>query len=136
MNTRFSIPTLHLLAFGGLAALFVGCVSTPLRTEASTSEISAAEAVGAASVPQASLHLALAKEALERAKAYAAHDEPEKAASMLMRAEVDAELAVALSREDTERKQAQEAFDRVKKLRANNPGANNSNPSINSAQTP
>jgi len=56
----------------GTAAIGLGCASSPpLRTEASTSGIRAAEEVGAAKVPQASLHLQLAKEELEHAKALA-----------------------------------------------------------------
>jgi len=102
-------------------AIAVGCASSPpLRTEASTSGIRAAEEVGANKVPQASLHLQLAKEELENAKALAAKDEKERAVSMLSRAEADAELAVALSREDAERADAQEAMDRVRQLRLEN----------------
>jgi hypothetical protein len=102
-------------------AIAVGCASAPpLRTEASTSGIRAAEEVGANKVPQASLHLQLAKEELENAKALAAKDEKERAVSMLSRAEADAELAVALSREDAERADAQAAMDRVRQLRLEN----------------
>ena len=103
-------------------AIAVGCAATPpLRTEASTSGIRAAEEVGAAKVPQASLHLQLAKEELELAKGLAAKDEKEKAASMLLRAEADAELAVALSRGDAEKAEARDAIERVRKLRQDNP---------------
>jgi poly-gamma-glutamate capsule biosynthesis protein CapA/YwtB (metallophosphatase superfamily) len=103
------------------AAIAVGCASSPpLRTEASTSGIRAAEEVGAAKVPQASLHLQLAKEELGNAKILAANNEKERAVSMLSRAEVDAELAVALSREDAERTEAQAAVDRARQLRQEN----------------
>ena len=71
-------------------------------------------------MPQASLHLQLAKEELENAKRLAANDEKERAVSMLSRAEVDAELAVALSREDAEKAEAQGAIDRVRQLRQEN----------------
>jgi hypothetical protein len=101
-------------------AMAFGCASAPLKTEASTSGIRAAEEVGAANVPQASLHLQLAKEELGRAKTLAANDEKDKADSMLMRAEVDAELAVALSREDTEKTEAKAAVERVRQLRQDN----------------
>jgi hypothetical protein len=101
-------------------AITAGCASAPLRTEASTSGIRAAEEVGAAKVPQASLHLQLAKEELELAKGLAAKDE-KKAASMLLRAEADAELAVALSRGDAEKSEARAAVERVRKLRQDNP---------------
>jgi hypothetical protein len=102
-------------------AITAGCASAPLRTEASTSGIRAAEEVGAAKVPQASLHLQLAKEELELAKGLAAKDEKKKAASMLLRAEADAELAVALSRGDAEKSEARAAVERVRQLRQDNP---------------
>jgi len=103
-------------------AIAAGCASSPpLRTEASTSGIRAAEEVGAAKVPQASLHLQLAKEELELAKGLAAKDEKKKAASMLLRAEADAELAVALSRGDAEKSEARAAAERVRQLRQDNP---------------
>src|SRR5450830_496156 len=78
--------------------IIAGCANVPLRTEASTSGIRAAEEAGAAKVPQASLHLQLAKEELDLAKGLAAKGEKEQAASMLLRAEADVELAVVLSR--------------------------------------
>ena len=102
-------------------AIAAGCASTPLRTEASTSGIRAAEEVGAAKVPQASLHLQLAKEELELARGMAAKGEKEQAASMLLRAEADAELAVTLSHEDAEKLEAQKAMERVRQLRQENP---------------
>ena len=103
------------------AAIVAGCAANvPLRTEASTSGIRAAEEAGAAKVPQASLHLQLAKEELELAKGLAAKGEKEQAASMLLRAEADAELAVVLSREDAERSEAQAAVARARQLRQDN----------------
>jgi len=102
-------------------AIAVGCASAPLRTEGSTSGIRAAEEAGAAKVPQASLHLQLAKEELELAKGLAARGEKEQAASMLSRAEADAELAVTLSRGDAEKSEAQAAVERARQLRQDNP---------------
>lgn len=101
-------------------AFIAGCASAPLKTEASTSGIRAAEEAGAATVPQASLHLQLAKEELERAKGLAAKGEKEEAASMLLRAEADAELAVALSHGDAEKSEARAAVERVRQLRQDN----------------
>jgi regulator of protease activity HflC (stomatin/prohibitin superfamily) len=102
-------------------AIVAGCAANvPLRTEASTSGIRAAEEVGAAKVPQASLHLQLAKEELERAKGLSAKGEKKQAASMLLRAEADAELAIALSNEDTEKLEAQAAVERMHQLRQDN----------------
>ena len=101
-------------------AIVMGCANAPLRTEASTSGISAAEEAGAATVPQASLHLQLAREELELAKGLAAKGEKEKAASMLLRAEADAELAVALSHGDAEKAEAIAATERVRQLQKDN----------------
>ncbi len=101
-------------------SIVLGCTSPLLRTEASTSGIRAAEEVGAAGVPQASLHLLLAKEELEKAIEFSKNDERKKAESMLLRSEVDAELAVALSREDTEKIEGRAAVARVRQLRQDN----------------
>jgi len=100
--------------------MVAGCANVPLRTDASTSGIRAAEEAGAAKVPQASLHLQMAKEELEAAKTLAAAGEKEKADSMLMRAEADAELAVSLSRKDAEKSEAMAAVERARQLRNDN----------------
>lgn len=104
-----------------VTAIAVSCTSAPLRTESSTSGIRAAEESGAANVPQASLHLQLAKEELEAAKGFSAKGEREKAKSMLSRAEADAELAVMLSHGDAEKQEAEKAVARTRQLRQDNP---------------
>jgi hypothetical protein len=111
-----------LIVAGAVAAtaFAVGCATVPLHSERSTSGIRAAEEVGASQVPQAALHLQLAKEELHKAKALAKRRDHEEADSMLMRAEADAELAVLLSREDAEKAKAQAAVKRVKQLRNDN----------------
>lgn len=104
------------------AVVIAGCGSSPVvvNQEASTSAIRAAEEVGAANVPSASLYLQLAKEELENAKVLAAKGDKEQAESMLLRAQADAELAVALSRGDAAKKEATQALERVRKLRQDN----------------
>lgn len=102
------------------AAIAMGCASAPLNTEASTSGIRAAEEVGAADVPQAALHLQLAREELASARALSAQGERERADSMLGRAEADAELAVALSREEAQKTETWEALEQVRLLKLNN----------------
>jgi len=104
----------------GAIAIGAGCATAPLSTEAATSGIRAADEVGAADVPQASLYLQLAREDLARVNALTEKGDDEAAASMLTRAEVDAELALALSREDAERTQAQAAMEQVRQLRRDN----------------
>jgi outer membrane murein-binding lipoprotein Lpp len=111
---------IKLFVVAAATTIFAGCANVPLRTEASTSGIRTAEEAGAANVPQASLHLQLAKEEQEAAKNWAARGEKEKAASMLSRAEADAELALVLSHEDAERSEAQAAVERVRQLRRDN----------------
>src|SRR5512133_3410689 len=102
-------------------AILAGCASTPLRTETSTSGIRAAEEAGAAKVPQASLHLQLAKEELELARGMAKKGDKAEARSMLSRAEADAELAIVLSRGDAEKSAAMAAVESVRQLRQDNP---------------
>lgn len=111
-----------MLAVALVATTFAsGCAkNVPLRTEATTSGIRAAEEAGAAKVPQASLHLQLAKEELELARGLAAKGKKEEAASMLLRAQADGELALALSHEDTQKAEAQAALERVRQLRKDN----------------
>ncbi len=107
------------IALGSASAL--GCASAPLRTDASTSRIRAAEEVGSAKVPQASLHVQMAKEELALAQELSKKGDKEEAESMMMRAEADAELALALSHGDAERLEAEKAMARVRQLRHDNP---------------
>lgn len=104
-----------------LAIVLAGCGSTPeVNKEASTSAIRAAEESGASGVPSASLYLQLAKEELEKGKILAENGDKEQAESMLMRAQVDGELAVALSRSETDKTKAKDAIERVRQLRQDN----------------
>jgi hypothetical protein len=114
-------PQTSILALVALATL-TACATAPLRSESTTSEIRAAEEVGAPDVPNAALHLQLAKEELATAEALAAKGDEEKADSMLERAHADAELAVALSHHDTEKKDANAALARVRELRSDHEG--------------
>lgn len=101
------------------AAIIAGCASGPAfnrSSEASTSAIRAAEEVGANKLPSAALYLQLAKEELERARVLAAKGDKEQAASMLMRAEADAELAITLSHEASEKIESAKAIERVRQL--------------------
>lgn len=103
------------------AAIVAGCASAPVNTQPSTSGIRAAEEVGAEKVPQASLHMQLAKEELATAKKMIEKGDKKEATSMLLRASADAELAVALSHGEEERLEAEKAFARVNQLRQENP---------------
>lgn len=112
------LPAPLLILVGALS----GCATTQtLHAETSTAAIRSAEEVGANEVPQAALHLQLAKEEMAAATALHERGEKEMANSMLLRAEADAELAVALSRADAEKTEAQAAVERVRKLQSENP---------------
>ena len=114
------VSKIGIMMFVVVTAIVVGCANAPLRTESSTSGIRAAEEVGAAKIPQASLYLQLAKEEQELAKGLAAKGKKEEAASMLLRAEADAELAIVLSHGDAEKSEAMAAVERVRQLRRDN----------------
>lgn len=134
MKSKFAFHHPPILAIMGLTLCLASCASAPLRTEASTSGIRAAQEVGATEVPRAALHLQLAKEELARAEAFSKRGAHEEASSMLLRSEVDAEMAVALSREDAEKTEALAAVERVRTLRTNNAASLDKNkPSANPA---
>lgn len=113
------VSRIVMLSIAGIA-IAAACASAPLKTDDSTAGIRAAEEVGASEVPRASLHLQLAKEELANAEVLAKRDEAELAESMLLRAEVDAELAVLLSREDAEKSEANLAMERVRTFHKEN----------------
>ncbi len=103
----------------GAVALCAGCASVPAptdRLESSAAAIRAAEEVGATKVPQAALHLELAREQEAHAKQALSDGDKEAAGSLLMRAQADAELAVALTREDQSRVDAVLAVQKSKAL--------------------
>jgi hypothetical protein len=106
-----------------LAAVIAGCANGPSfsqRSESSKSAIRAADEVGANKLPRAALYLQLSKEELARAEVLANGGEKEKSASMLTRAEADAELAITLSHAQTEKTEALGAMQRVRQLREDN----------------
>lgn len=111
------------LIVGG-SLLLVGLTAcmpkTALHTEGESAAIRGAEESGAYEVPLASLHLQYAKEELAAATALHADGKKDEAASMLSRAEADAELAVVLSRESAEKVDAEAAVERVRALRREN----------------
>lgn len=120
MNCNWKAGFGRLARVMAVAGLFVGCSSAVLHTETSTSAISAAEAVGADAVPQAALHLQLAREQLVQARALAEKGEKELAESMLKRVVADAELAVLIANESFEKKEALAAIELVEQLRLEN----------------
>jgi hypothetical protein len=114
------IGILVVVVAGMATVIAAGCASVPLRTETSTSGIRAAEEVGAAKVPQAALHLQLAREELDRSEKLASRGDQERASSYLQRSEADSELAVALSREAVEKSKTRAARESVRQLSQTN----------------
>lgn len=90
------------------------------KAQPSSSAIVAAERSGATDVPSAAFYLGQAKAELDSAKALATDGKKRQAASLLLRAEADAELAAALSQEDAEKKDAADAVKNVRQLRQDN----------------
>lgn len=118
MRSRWSAGMLLIAGWLG------GCGSTMPPTgqmEGAAAAIRAAEEVGASGVPQASLHLQMAKDQSGQAQELISKGEQERGAYVLMRAQADAELAVALARANNARQAAQQAQQRVRTLTHSNP---------------
>jgi hypothetical protein len=113
--------TLTALGFGALAALYaVGCGGAAPPTAARTNAVAsirAARTIGAERTPDAAYHLELADEQLARGDTLIRHGEMERARRTLVRAQVDADLAVALAREDQLKARARETRDRIRQMR-------------------
>lgn len=101
-----------LVLFGSMLS---GCLAhAPWGSRDETlATIRAADELGAAKLPQAGLHLQLAKEQADAAAALAANKHPERAGFVWMRAEADADLALALAREATLRAERQAADEKL-----------------------
>ncbi|MBN1655733.1 MAG: DUF4398 domain-containing protein [Deltaproteobacteria bacterium] len=100
--------------------LLLGCggAAPPDRQMVSAeAAIRAAQELGAPNVPQASLSLRQAVGQVDKAKALMRDGNNARAAMMLARAQVDAELAIALTKENTAKAEAQEAEDTVVELK-------------------
>lgn len=96
-----------------------GCASIPLpaeRLERSEASIRSAQEVGALGVPQAKLHVQLARDQTELAKQLAKKGD-ERAVLVLARAEADAELALALAREAAVHADAVKATQQLNELK-------------------
>ena len=106
-------------------AIFLGGCATAGPSnetmEMTASSIRAAEELGAPRVPQASLHLQLAKEQSQHAKQLVAKGDGEEAGFLMLRADADAELAVALARSSAENARAQKAVEKVRTMRTDAP---------------
>jgi hypothetical protein len=98
-----------------------GCAEglPPIEQLAATQgAIRAAEEAGAEKEPQAELHLKLAHEQLDMAKAMMDADDNEEAARLLQRASADADVARADARQQSTVAAADAAQEQVEKLKA------------------
>ncbi len=117
---------MHARRWSGLLPLAasLGCAAAPVPAERLASAeagIRAAAEVGAERVPQAALHLKLARDQLEVAKGLVERGDRERATTVFARAEADAELALTLAREDAARAEAAAVVAQVQALRQRSP---------------
>lgn len=115
---KHPILTLALLAAGAAA-----CASQPVptaRVASAEAAIRAANEIGAQNIPEAEMHLRVARDELGKARKLLKDGENEDATWLLARAESDAELAVAMAREARERAEAQAAINRVHSMSPRN----------------
>ena len=97
-----------------------GCASIqlpPERLERAQASMRGAEELGASTVPEAKLHLQLAKDQTETAKRMAA-DGDERSILVMARAESDAELALVLAREVSTHRDALQAAEDLKAVQS------------------
>ncbi|MFZ5896168.1 MAG: DUF4398 domain-containing protein [Myxococcota bacterium] len=117
------MQTSKLLLSSAVFALAAACSSRnapPAASADAKAAISAAEAVGAQSEPQAALHLKLARDQTTKADALARDGKDEEARAMIERAKIDAELALVLTRDASVRAQANNEAQRLRELEQNN----------------
>jgi pyridoxal biosynthesis lyase PdxS len=89
-----------LIVAGGICLL--GCSHAPAPTEqvaSSLAAVRAAEEAGAANIPEAELHMKLAREQIASAEKLMADEQNAKACDKALRAKNDAELALSLAHE-------------------------------------
>jgi hypothetical protein len=115
---RLWIPIAAFVFQGACATTNNGpVVAVPsLGAEDSAGAIRAAEEVGAAHSPEASLHLELAKEEFEHARKLTSPDDRPASMRLLLRARADADLSLALTRASTSKLEAKAALEKVKTL--------------------
>ena len=108
-----TVLTLGILALGGCASIQL----PPDQLETNEASIRGAEELGASGVPDAKLHLQLARDETATAKKLAAQGD-DRAVVVLAAADSDAELALGLAREVSVHDDAQRAADDLKVVQA------------------
>lgn len=116
-----ALPFLATLALAGLG--LAGCESIPAPVDqmgASQAAMRAAEEAGADKDPQAALHIKLAHEQFDKAKAAMDAADNEIALRLLLRCEADAEVARAFAKKVSSAAAAEEAEKQIQKLKGGN----------------
>lgn len=119
MNRRLAFVST--LALAAAIAATMGCASLPVPQERLTSSegsIRAATEMGAEREPRAALHLKLAQEQLDYAKALIAEGKMERADVVLQKALADSELALTLTKETSAMAEAELIQKEVMALRS------------------
>ena len=101
------------------------CATYPAPTQHmadATAATRGAQEIGAASNPQAQLHLQMAQEEIARAQRLIADGDNHRADTMLSRAQADAELALGITKEAQAQAEAQKAIQTVQALQGANQG--------------
>lgn len=101
--------------------LAAGCASAPIPADKyarARASIKSAEVLNAERVPNAALHLRLAREELQRAKDLLEQGETDRAATELLSAEANAKVSMNIARETWAKQDAAETIDRVNQLKA------------------
>jgi hypothetical protein len=99
------------------------------RVAQTRTAIEEAERAGAATrTPQGALHLRTAEEESDTARRYAAQRDDRRAETMLIRANVDADLAKALAEESEAKAKAQKAHADLEALQRGPTGSSNDEP--------
>ena len=114
MVSKIGIACVALVALAS-----VGCGGSSLSVDTVAqpqAEIRAAEEAGAAQVPQAALHLKMAKDQLQQGDSLARKGDDDRASRAYARSKADAELSVLLARHAAIRAKAQQAVDKANAL--------------------
>lgn len=114
------MKALYPMSFVVLAGL-TACATTPVpadKLSRSQAAVRSAEEMNAQAEPAAALHLRLAHEQIAMAKQLLKEGENERASSVLLRAEADADAARELARKHAARMEAQTAKENIEQMKS------------------
>ena len=104
-----------------VAAGLAACATTPIpadKLSRSQAAVRSAEEMNAQAEPAAAMHLRLAHEQIALAKQLLGDGDNERAASVLLRAEADADAARELARRQAARTEAQTAKQNIEQMKS------------------